>query len=99
MSRFTSAHFLYILFIAFKLFHSTTMIEDSLTKSESLGGYLKELIICKELKALLKACLRGVTRRKASSLPEARVFVSCFVLQTLTVISSDFGDCPTIMPA
>ena len=31
------------------------------------------------------------TRRRASSLPEARVLVRCFVLQTLTVMSSPVG--------
>ena len=36
-------------------------------------------------------CLGG-TRRSASSEPEARMFVSCFFLHTLTVMSSCLGD-------
>ncbi|MBR4478313.1 MAG: NAD(P)-binding protein, partial [Spirochaetales bacterium] len=38
----------------------------------------------------------GGTSRSASSDPEARVFVRCFVRQTLTGISSCFGHSPTI---
>lgn len=41
----------------------------------------------------------GGIRRRASSLPLARVFVKCFFLQTLTTMSSDFGDSPTTMPS
>ena len=43
-------------------------------------------------------CLGG-TRRSASSEPEARILVSCFFLQTLTVMSSCLGDWPTTMPS
>ena len=41
----------------------------------------------------------GVTRRRASSEPEARMLVSCFFLHTLTEMSSCLGHSPTIMPA
>ena len=43
-------------------------------------------------------CLGGV-RRSASSLPAARILVSCLRRQTLTGMSSFLGDCPTTMPA
>ena len=43
-------------------------------------------------------CLGGI-RRRASSEPEARVLVRCFVRQTFTATSSDFGHTPTIIPA
>ena len=39
------------------------------------------------------------TRRSASSLPAARVFVICFFLQTLQTISSFLEHSPTIMPS
>ena len=42
---------------------------------------------------------RGGTRRSASSEPAARMFVSCFFLQTLTEMSSALGEEPTTMPA
>jgi hypothetical protein len=50
-----------------------------------------------KLDSRLNIC--GGMRRRASSLPEARVFVSCFFLQTFTFMSSLFGDQPTIMPS
>ena len=31
--------------------------------------------------------------------PDERIFVACFFLQTLTAISPDFADSPTIMPS
>ena len=40
----------------------------------------------------------GGTSRSASSEPEARVFVRCFVRQTFTGMSSCLGLTPTIMP-
>ena len=43
--------------------------------------------------------IRWGTRRRASSLPLARMLVSCFFLQTLTVMSSCLGLTPTTMPA
>ena len=50
-------------------------------------------IACSRLK------IRGGERRSASSAEEERVLVSCFLLQTLTSMSSGFPVWPMTMPA
>ena len=61
---------------------------------------LQQLVVGEEFKALLQAHLAragpGAARRPQ---PEARMLVSCFFLQTLTVMSSCLGQTPTTMPS
>lgn len=48
------------LFISHYVLHTETVVENTLSQAEILGSDLKKLIVCEELKALLKAeLLRG----------------------------------------
>ena len=73
--------------VAHQCLHALFVIQNAFSKAEVLRSDLQKLVICQKLQALFQTQSSG--RNQTKSL--VRVFVSCFFLQTLTVISSCFG--------
>ena len=84
--------------VAHKSFHSKAVIQNALAQAKVFRGYLQQFVISKKLQTLFQAQDAGGIRRSASSEPDARVLVRCFVRQTLTGTSSAFGQTPTTIP-
>ena len=84
---------------ALESLHAVGVVQDAFTQAQVFRRDPQQFVIGQEFQALLQAQFRGVTRRSASSEPEARMLVSCFFLQTLTDISSLLGQTPITMPS